>query len=106
MTWILLNKRISLIIALYLCLMISLGYANHLKGQLLKADQKQAIAVAQAKANQASEDYEELKSEQRVKTETVTREVQKIIERPIYQQHCIDDDGLSAINSLIPKNTN
>ena len=118
MTWILLNKRISLIIALFLCLMTSLGYANHLAGQLLKADQKQAIAVAnaikpyekaiaeaQAKANQASEDYEKLKSEQRVKTETVTREVQKIIERPVYQQHCINADGLSAINSLIPDNS-
>lgn len=112
------NKRISLIIALFLCLLISLGYANHLKGQLLKADQKQtdavanaikpyekAIAEAQVKANKASEDYEKLKSKDRAKTETVTREVQKIIERPVYQQHCIDADGLSAINSLIPNNS-
>lgn len=118
MTWILLNKRMSLIIALFLCLLFSLGYANHLKGQLLKADQKQAIAVAnaikpyekaiaeaQSKANQASEDYEKLKSEQRVKTETVTREVQKIIERPVYLKQCFDDDGLSAINSHITSDT-
>ncbi len=118
MTWILLNKRISLIIALFLCLLFSLGYANHLKGQLLKADQKQAIAVANAikpyetaiaeaeeKARKASEDYEKLNSEQRVKTETVTREVQKIIERPVYLNQCFDDDGLSAINSLIPNNS-
>ena len=48
-----------------------------------------------------SADYEKAKSEQRIKVETVTREVQKIIDRPVYQQFCFDDDGVSAINSLI-----
>lgn len=48
MTWILLNKRISLIIALFLCLLISLGYANLLKGQLNKAATAQTNAVAKA----------------------------------------------------------
>ncbi|TCM62289.1 hypothetical protein EC844_12517 [Acinetobacter calcoaceticus] len=48
MTWILTNKRISLIIALFLCLLISLGYANRLKGKLNKADQKQIAAVIEA----------------------------------------------------------
>ena len=118
MTWILLNKRISLIIALFLCLMVSLGYANHLKGQLLKADQAQieavenavkpyidAAKVKQDELNKASQDYEKLKSEQQVKTEVVTREVQKIIDRPVYLNECFDVDGLSAINSHITDNT-
>lgn len=48
MTWILLNKRISLIIALFLCLLISLGYANSLKGKLNKAYVAQTDAVAKA----------------------------------------------------------
>ena len=48
MTWILLNKRISLIIALFLCLLISLCYANLLKGQLNKAATAQTNAVAKA----------------------------------------------------------
>ena len=48
MTWILLNKRISLIIALFLCLLISLGYAKNLKGQLNKAATAQTNAVAKA----------------------------------------------------------
>ncbi len=118
MTWILLNKRISLIIALFLCLLISLGYANSLRGQLNKAAIAQTNAVAKAikpfeaavkeqqdKLNQASADYETLKSERQVKTETVTREIQKIIERPIYSNICIDDDGLHKINSLITSDT-
>ena len=52
-----------------------------------------------------SADYEKAKSEQRVRVETITRTVQKIVERPVYQQHCFDDDGVSAINSLITNDT-
>jgi len=86
--------------------------------QLNKADVEKAEAVADAvapyetaakrqqeKINKVSADYEKLKSEQRVKNEVVIKEVQKIIERPVYRNICIDADGVSAINSLIPKNT-
>ncbi|MNR67848.1 hypothetical protein D3C85_1920630 [compost metagenome] len=48
-----------------------------------------------------SADYEQLKSEQRTKVEYVEREVQKIIERPVYLNRCIDSDGVYQINSLI-----
>lgn len=95
-----------------------LAYTNHLGGNLrkteiqcqqkiqkLKDDQQKELVKAQDKANQASADYEKLKSEQRVKYEVVIKEVQKIIDRPVYHNICIDDDGVSAINSLILKNT-
>lgn len=55
---------------------------------------------AQEKANQAGEQYEESKEVERVKTETITREVQKIVERPVYiHTNCFDDDGVSAVNT-------
>lgn len=55
---------------------------------------------AQEKANQAGEQYEESKEVERVKTETITREVQKIVERPVYiHTNCFDDDGVSAVNA-------
>lgn len=89
-------------------------YTNHLAGKIQDAESKcqakiqeieqkhlKALAEKQNAINQVSADYEKEKSEQRVQVETVTREVQKIIERPVYQQHCFDDDGVSAINSLI-----
>ena len=44
-------------------------------------------------------------SKQHVQVETVTREVQKIIDRPVYLNHCFDDDGLQQLNSLITGNT-
>ncbi|WP_218949180.1 hypothetical protein [Acinetobacter sp. YH16056] len=89
-------------------------YTNHLAGKLRKADEQcnakiqeieqkhlKALAEKQNLINQVSADYETLKSEQLIKTETVTREVQKIIERPIFRNNCFDDDGVQQLNSLI-----
>ncbi|ENW95799.1 hypothetical protein [Acinetobacter sp. NIPH 298] len=114
MSWVLSNKRWSLIIVLSFLYLMQIGYTNYLAGKLQEADQKcftkiqdieqeqvKALAEAQNQVNKVSADYEKLKSEQRVKVERVTREVQKIVERPIYKSVCIDDDGLSEINSLI-----
>lgn len=108
---------IAIAVLSFVCLG-QLAYTNHLAGELIKADAEKAQAVADAikpfeaavkeqqdKLNQASADYETLKSERQVKTETVTREIQKIIERPVYSNICIDDDGLHKINSLITNNT-
>lgn len=95
-------------------LIICLGLLNSKVSQLNKAQAKyatqiqaieqehlKAVADKQNKINKVSAEYEQLKSEQRVKVETVTREVQKIIERPVYNNVCIDDTGLQHINSLI-----
>lgn len=61
---------------------------------------KDAEQEAQKLANKAGEEYEESKEVERVKTETITREVQKIVERPIYiHTNCFDDDGVSAVNA-------
>lgn len=49
-------------------------------------------------ANKAGVEYEESKEVERVKTEVITREVQKIVERPVYINTCIDDDGVRLIN--------
>ena len=91
-----------------------IAYTNHLSGKLRKADEQcnakiqeieqkhlKALAEKQNLINQVSADYETLKSEQRVQVETVTREVQKIIERPVYRNDCFDSNGLQQLNSLI-----
>ena len=95
-----------------------IAYTNHLSGKLRKADQQcaakiqqieqkhlKALTEKQNQINQMSSDYEATRSEQRVQVETVTREVQKIINRPVYLNHCFDDNGVSAINSLITGDT-
>ncbi|WP_218955118.1 MULTISPECIES: hypothetical protein [unclassified Acinetobacter] len=107
--------KIWIAIAVFFVLYVGqIAYTNHLSGKLRKADEQcnakiqeieqkhlKALAEKQNQINQVSADYETLKSEQRIKTETVTREVQKIIERPVYRNDCFDDDGVQQLNSLI-----
>lgn len=69
--------------------------------QAIEQAQYKALNEANAKANQASADYEQLKSERQAKVESVTRTVQKIVERPVYFNSCFDSDGLSELGSLI-----
>lgn len=73
------------------------------KAQADKAakDYQEALAKQQSTINQLSSDYESEKAKYKVKVETVTREVQKIVERPVYNNVCSDDSGLQSINSLI-----
>ena len=91
-----------------------IAYTNHLAGELkgaeskcsakilkLEQDHQKALLVKQNEINKVSSDYEAEKSKQKVRVETVTREVQKIIDRPVYLNHCFDDDGLQQLNSLI-----
>jgi hypothetical protein len=51
----------------------------------------------------ASASGELAKQEERVRVQikTVTKFVDRIVERPVYRADCIDDDGLHAINSAL-----
>ncbi|MDA3519552.1 hypothetical protein [Acinetobacter baumannii] len=114
MTWILLNKRWTAIAILIVLLLIQTAITNHYVNKLKQADQQclaqiqdierkqvKALAEAQNQINQVSADYEQYKSEQRTKVEYVEREVQKIVERPVYKSSCIDTDGMQQISDLI-----
>ncbi|WP_269494190.1 hypothetical protein [Acinetobacter baumannii] len=114
MTWILNHKRWSLIIVLSILYLIQIAYTNHLAGKINQADHKclseiqkiekknlEALSEKQNQINKVSADYEQYKSEQRTKVEHVEREVQKIVERPVYKSSCIDNDGMQQINDLI-----
>ena len=102
---------IAIFFVLWVC---QIAYTNHLSGQLKEADSKciakiqeieqkqlKALAEKQNEINKVSADYETAKSAQRRQVETVTREVQKIVEHPIYLNNCFDDSGLQQLNSLI-----
>lgn len=108
------NKRWTLIIVLIIFILLQLAQVNKLSGDLARAKDecqnkiekatqpyKEAAAAAQAEANKVSQSYEETKQAERVRTETIIKEVEKIVERPIYRNVCLDDLGLSAINQGI-----
>ncbi|MFX5238381.1 hypothetical protein RKQ59_10035 [Acinetobacter baumannii] len=95
-------------------LVVCLAVLNHKAGQLKEAEQKcqsqiqeierknlKALAEKQNQINKVSADYEKVKAEQNTKVEYIEREVQKIVERPVYKSSCIDDDGVQQLNELI-----
>ncbi|MFY4879588.1 hypothetical protein ACOUI1_18010 [Acinetobacter baumannii] len=95
-------------------IVICLAVLNHKTGQLKEAEQKcqsqiqeierknlKALAEKQNQINKVSADYEQVKAEQNTKVEYIEREVQKIVERPVYKSSCIDDDGVQQLNELI-----
>ncbi|HCA5722747.1 TPA: hypothetical protein MW319_001673 [Acinetobacter baumannii] len=95
-------------------LVICLAVLNYKTGQLKEADQKcqsqiqeierknlKALAEKQNQINKVSADYEKVKAEQNTKVEYIEREVQKIVERPVYKSACVDADGMQQINDLI-----
>lgn len=114
--WIWNNKRWTLIIVLLIYGFFQTWQSNSLTGDLNKAEvdcktkvqqevdkavkpYKDVEQEAQARAQKAGEDYEQTKETERVKTETITREVQKIIERPVYlNTDCFDNDGVRLVN--------
>ena len=59
------------------------------------------LVKQQSTINQLSSDYETEKAKYKVKVETVTKFVDKIVERDVYHNVCSDDDGMQSINSLI-----
>ena len=59
-----------------------------------------ALAEKQNQINKVSADYEQVKAEQNTKVEYIEREVQKIVERPVYKSSCIDDDGCTKSTIL------
>ena len=109
------NKRWTLIIILLLFSLWKTWQTNDYAGEIAKADltckakverevakavkpYKEAEEAAKEQAQKASEDYEQTKETERVKTETITRTVQKIVDRPVYINTCLDDDGVRLIN--------
>ncbi|MFA3656061.1 hypothetical protein KWF60_16360 [Acinetobacter baumannii] len=95
-------------------LVICLAVLNHKTGQLKEAEQKcqsqiqeierknlKVLAEKQNQINKVSADYERVKAEQNTKVEYIEREVQKIVERPVYKSSCVDDAGVQQLNDLI-----
>ena len=59
------------------------------------------LAKQQSTINQLSSDYETERAKYKVKVETATKFVNKVVERDVYRNVCSDDDGMQSINSLI-----
>lgn len=81
--------------------------ANHYRAEA--AAQKEADAAAyQAKAielNQVSAELEQARNDRKIVYRTITKQVEKIVDRDVYRNTCVDDDGLRAINAALAGHT-
>ena len=89
-------------------LALAFGAGWWLRGLQVKAAMvKQAQAQAKADVQQAQRTSEAVQAhaEAKVKTEiryvTTVKEVEKLVERPVYLERCIDDDGLRVLSGQI-----
>ena len=67
-----------------------------------------AKAAYEAKAtqyNEASAALEAARNEREIVYRTITKTVEKVVERPVYRNVCIDDDGLRSINDALAGRT-
>ena len=62
------------------------------------ADAVQAAAVA---ANQHAEELEKARAQREIVYRTITQQVDKIVDRPVYRNVCLDDSGLRVINDAL-----
>jgi hypothetical protein len=56
------------------------------------------------RANTASGTFEEKRTANETRYRTVTVTLEKVVERPVYLNQCIDDDGLRVLNEQISGN--
>lgn len=52
-------------------------------------------------ADRAAVAHEDFKERERVVYQTITQTVDRIVDRPVYRNVCLDDDGVRAINAAV-----
>lgn len=66
-----------------------------------QADAKAHEQVIIKKADTASENFERDKGKNDVQFKTIRVQVEKIVEKPVYRDVCLDDDGMRTLRGAI-----
>lgn len=75
---------------------------RHDAAELARVEREGEVRRQQARgADAAAVRHEEFKEVERVVYQTITETVDRIVERPVYRNVCLDDDGLRALNSAV-----
>lgn len=71
----------------------------------VKLEWEEASRIQRAKEEQqikaAAAALEAERAKRKVVYRTITKTVDKIVERPVYRQQCMDDDGLRCVNAAL-----
>jgi hypothetical protein len=104
-------KLIAYAVALVALIAGALALANHFEG-LGRAAEKANEAIAQQaeheriaklnfRNNEVAGSLATKQADQKVIYATITKTVDRVVERPVYRSECIDDDGLRNINAAL-----
>lgn len=74
--------------------------AESVRLEWAEANTKQRDAEAK-QGNQAAEKKEQGDAKAKVVYRTITQTVDKIVDRPVYRNVCLDDDGLRSANAAL-----
>ena len=75
---------------------------RHDAAELARVTAQQEITQENARlANRAATGFEKDRTKNETRTRTITIEVDKIIDRPVYRNVCLDTDGLQLIAAAI-----
>jgi hypothetical protein len=66
-----------------------------------KIEQAEATKKQQDKYDELAGKYETLRDTRAANAKTIIREVEKVVERPVYRNVCIDDLGVSIANEAL-----
>ena len=69
----------------------------------LQAESQERERNAQALAQKASQDLEAIRGKTQIKYKTIVKEVEKLVDRPVYRATCLDADGLRLANSALAR---
>lgn len=69
--------------------------------QTIEQKHKDILQKQQIQIDKVSNDYENFKIKQRISNEKAEKQVAKTVEKPIYLDTCIDDDGRLQLNDII-----
>ena len=102
-------KAVIVVLLALLALAVAFGAWKHFALEHSESQREADIAKAikpyveaereqRSRADKVSGQYEELKGQDRVHTEVINNKVEKITERPVFRNVCIDADGVSILN--------
>lgn len=67
----------------------------------IHAQEQAAVDAAIARANTAESDLATERQKSHVVYETITHEVDHVVDRPVYRADCLDADGLRLVNAAL-----
>lgn len=66
-----------------------------------QVNQRAVERLQRQNTDTAAERHEKAKVEIEVRYETITKEVQHVVEKPVYRNVCLDDDGLRVLGAAL-----